>query len=125
MTTIGALIAQDQIERFRDGAIGPQERNAAMRAGAEMARRISETNETLRRCRIGRMVDRRSTAEKIAQEMLRCVRVKGDCTERDLLAAGFSQAEIAGHGSAAHAIARGIYVRDAQAREAGGGGDWA
>lgn len=110
-TAIGALIALDQIERFRDGAIGPQERHAAMRAGAALAQRIHQTNETLRRCRVGRMVDRRSTAEKIAQEMLRCVRIKGDCTERDLRDAGFTRGDLEQHGSSAHAIARGLYVR--------------
>lgn len=105
------LLAQDQIERFRDGAIGPAERRAAMLRGNAMAEQIARTNALLRHCRVGRMVDRRSTAEKIAQVMLRETRRKGCCTQRDLQDAGFSAAEIERHASAARAIARGLYER--------------
>jgi len=99
-----------QLERFKDGALGEHERQRAQQLGRALALRIERENFELRRCRIGRVVDRLSPAERLARAMVGLVRSKGECLEIDLLDLDFTPAELRAHGNAARAIARRIYA---------------
>lgn len=95
------------LEQFRDGPIHPQERRAALR----FEQRQREDREQRQGCRIGRVVDRRSTAERMAEVMARQYRRKGRCMRQDLAEAGFTPQDIDAHQMLARSIA-GRMLRD-------------